>query len=344
MREGVVERLDRKRDAFLLDIHLRDGRLDLIALAEFLDGLLAAPIPGNVGEVHHPVDVVVEADKETEFRDVLDLSLDMRADRMSFGKHLPGIPLGLLETQGHAPLRAVDLEHHDVNFLRGRNDLARMDVLLGPAHFRNVDQALDSRLQLDERAVVRDVGHAAMMYRVKRIVALHRIPRIFLELLHSERDPLGFLVDLDDLHFHGVVYLDDIGRMADPSPRHVRDMEQAVNAAEIDERSVFGDVLDHAVNCVAFLDSLDDRPALTLALLFQDRAARDDDVAATPIHFQDLEGLLHPHDFRGIAHRSHIDLAAGQERYGAVKVNGKPALDPAEYSALDFALVGISIF
>ena len=33
----------------------------------------------------------------------------------------------------------------------------------------------------------------------------------------------------------------------------------------------------------------------SLALLFQDRAARDNDVAATPVHLEDLERLLHPH-------------------------------------------------
>ena len=49
-----------------------------------------------------------------------------------------------------------------LDLLGGRDDLAGMDVLLRPRHFGDVDQALDARLELDERAVVGDVGDAAL--------------------------------------------------------------------------------------------------------------------------------------------------------------------------------------
>ena len=45
-----------------------------------------------------------------------------------------------------AALLAIDLQHHHFDFLRGRDDLARMDVLLGPRHFADVHQALDAGL------------------------------------------------------------------------------------------------------------------------------------------------------------------------------------------------------
>jgi hypothetical protein len=86
------------------------------------------------------------------------------------------------------------------DFLRGRDDLAGMDVLLGPAHFGDVDQAFDARLQLDERAVVGDVGDAAGELGADRILRLDALPRIGLQLLHAERDALGLVVDADDLH------------------------------------------------------------------------------------------------------------------------------------------------
>ncbi len=93
----------------------------------------------------------------------------------------------------------VDLEHHHFDFLRGRDDLARMDVLLGPAHFRDVDQALDARLQLYEGAVVGDVGDAALELGVDRVLGLDALPRIVQELLHAQRDAVRLGVDLDDL-------------------------------------------------------------------------------------------------------------------------------------------------
>ena len=40
--------------------------------------------------------------------------------------------------------------------------------------------------------------------------------------------------------------------MAHAAPRHVGDVQQAVDAAEIDERAVVGDVLDGALEHLAF--------------------------------------------------------------------------------------------
>ena len=68
-------------------------------------------------------------------------------------------------------------------------------------------------------------------------------------------------------------------------------MQQAVDAAEVDERAVIGDVLDGAFDDLALGEVGDDLVALLGAALLEHRAARHDDVAAAAIHLQDLEGL-----------------------------------------------------
>jgi hypothetical protein len=182
-----------------------------------------------------------------------------------------------------------------VDFLRGRDDLAGMDVLLGPGHFGDVDQAFDARLQFDERAVVGDVGDAAgeSWRRPDTWPRCHPTDR--LELLHAERDAVGFLVDADDLHLDGLADGEHFGRMVDAAPGHVGDVQQAVDAAEINERTVIGDVLDHAVDNLALFEVLDDFRTLLGAGLFEDGAARHDDVAAALVHLEDLEGLRDVH-------------------------------------------------
>src|SRR6202012_1504177 len=115
--------------------------------------------------------------------------------------------------------------------LAGGDDLARMDVLLGPGHFRDVHQALDTRLQLHEGAVVGDVGDAAGELGADRILGLDAIPRVGLQLLHAEADALGVRVDLDDLHLDGVADGQDLARVGDALPAHVGDVQQAVDAA-----------------------------------------------------------------------------------------------------------------
>ena len=160
-------------------------------------------------------------------------------------------------------------------------------------------------------------------------------PRIGLELLHAEADALRLGIDADDLHLHRVADIHDLARMGDASPGHVGDMQQAVDAAEIDEGAIVGDVLDHAVDDLALFEPGDDLAALLGAGLFQHRAAGDDDIAAAAIHLQDLEGLRHVHQRADVAHRADVDLAARQESHGAVEIDGEAALDAVEDHALD---------
>ena len=112
-----------------------------------------------------------------------------------------------------------------------------------------------------------------------------------------------------------------------------------VDAAEIDERAVVGDVLDHAVDDLALFEVLHQLLALLGAGLFQHRAARDDDVAAAPVHLEDLERLRLVHQRPDIADRPDVDLAARQERHRAVEIDGEAALDLVEDDARHLLVV-----
>ncbi len=254
-----------------------------------------------------------------------------------------GLPWHLLQAQRDAALVGVDVQHHHLDLLRGGDDLARMHVLLGPAHLGDVDQALDPRLELDEGAVVGDVGHAAGELGADRVLDRHRVPRVGLQLLHAEADALGVLVDLDDLHLERLADRDDLGGVVDAPPRHIGDVQEAVDAAEVHERAVIGDVLDHALDDIAFLELGDDLGALLGTAFLEDRAAADDDVAAAAVHLEDLERLGHAHQRADIAHGAHVDLAAGQERHGAAEVDGEAALDAAEDRALDAVVLLVGL-
>ena len=247
----------------------------------------------------------------------------------------PGVLLGLLQAERDAPLVGVDLEDLHLDLLAGRDDLAGVDVLLGPAHLRDVDQAFDAGLQLHEGAVVGDVGDRAFDAGADRILGLDRLPRVGLQLLHAERDALRLGIDADDLHLHRVADVEDLGGVIDAAPRHVGDVQEAVDAAEVDERAVVGDVLDEAVDDLALVEARDDVGALLGARLLEHGAARDDDVAAAAIHLEDLERLLLVHQRADVAHRADVDLDARKERHGAVEIDGEAALDLVEDDAGD---------
>src|SRR3990172_4181497 len=287
----------------------------------------------------HAVDAAIDADKQSEFSDVAYLALDDGTRRMIGSERDPGILLDLLQAKRDAALLGIDLEHLHFHLLARGNDLAGVDVLLGPAHLRDMDQAFHAGLELDEGAIVGDVGDRALEARVDRILGGDALPRIGFKLLDAEADALGLRIDADDLHLHRIADIHDLARMGDTPPCHVSDMQQTVNAAEIDEGAVVGDVLHHAVDDLAFLEAGDDLAPLLGASLLEHGAARHDDVAAAAIHFQNLEKLRHVHQRANVTDRANIDLASGQEGNGAIEVDREAALAALEDHAFD-ALAG----
>ena len=199
-------------------------------------------------------------------------------------------------------------------------------------------------LELDEGAVVGDVGDAALELDADRVLGLDALPRIGLELLHAERDAVGLVVDPDDLHPDRLADREHLGRVVDAPPGDVGDVEQAVDAAEVDERAVVGDVLDHALDDLAFLEALHQLRTLLGAGLFEDGAAGDDDVAAPLVHLEDLERLRGVHQRGDVAHRPDVDLAPRQEGHCAVEIDGEAALDLVEDLAGDLLVLGERLF
>src|SRR6185312_3661140 len=109
------------------------------------------------------------------------------------------------------------------------------------------------------------------------------------ELLQAQRDAVALAIELQHAHVELVADVDDFGRVTHALPRHVGDVQQAVDAAEVDERTVIGEVLDDALDDRAFLQALEQLFALLGELALDDRATRDDDVVALAIELDDLE-------------------------------------------------------
>ena len=175
--------------------------------------------------------------------------------------------------------------------------------------------------------------------RADRELGLDALPRIVEQLLHAERDAVGLVVDLDDLDLHLLADVEHLGRVIDAPPGDVGDVQQAVDAAEVDEGAVIGDVLDHAVDDLTFFEVLHQLLALLGAGLFEHGAARHDDVAAAAIHLEDLERLIDVHQRGDVADRPDVDLRARQEGHRAVEIDGEAALDLVEDDAGDLLVV-----
>jgi hypothetical protein len=175
--------------------------------------------------------------------------------------------------------------------------------------------------------------------RVGRIAPRDVLPRIRAQLLESQRHALTFAVEFQDPHVDFFADLDHFGRMLDALPGHVGDVQQSIDAAQIHECAVIGEVLDHTLDRRTFLQIVQQRGALGAVFLFDDRAARDHHVVALLIELDDLEFERLVFKVRGIAYRADVDQRTRQECAHIVDFDGEPALDPAGDDADDHLLL-----
>ena len=80
--------------------------------------------------------------------------------------------------------------------------------------------------------------------------------------------------------------------MLDALPCHVGDVQQTIDAACVNERTVVGEVLDDTLDLLAFLQGFQQSFALGAVPGFQHAAAGNDNVVALLVELDDLERAL----------------------------------------------------
>ena len=124
--------------------------------------------------------------------------------------------------------------------------------------------------------------------------------------------------------------------MPDAAPAHVRDVQQAVNAVQVNERAEIGDVLDRALADVAGHHLGEQLGAFLGAFLLDEFAARQHDVLPVLVDFDDLEVVGVADELREILRRDDVNLRRGQKRLDA-DVDDQTALDDGLDLAVDRA-------
>ena len=174
--------------------------------------------------MNQTVDSLINTDEDTEISDVLDLTFDDCTDRELLANHFPWIRLNLLETEGDTAIRNIQSQDNSLNLVTYRKNLVWMLDTLGPAHFRDVDQAFNAIFQLNECAVVREADYFALNLTTNRVNAFNFQPWIRSDLLQAERNTLTFTVVFKNLDFDLLTNREDIRRVVNAPPGHIRDV------------------------------------------------------------------------------------------------------------------------
>lgn len=286
----VIERLlDAEGNALLVGIDIEHDGFYVITLLEHFTRVVDAASPAHVRDVHHAVDAFFEFDEGTEVGQVSHLAMDAGTRWIVVADHIPRIGFELADTEGNFLFAGVDAEDDGFDFLADLENFARFGDALGPREFGDVHQTLDALFDFDEGTVVDQVDHLALDAGADRELALNVFPRVGGALLQAEGDALAVAIDLDDHHFDFLAHLEHFARVGDAAPAHVGDVEQAVETVEVDKGTVVGDVFDHALANDARLDLFEEDAAFFLALFLDQLAARNDDVFALGVDFEDFE-------------------------------------------------------
>src|SRR5579872_465496 len=306
--------------------------------------MLHALGPAQVADVDQAIDAVFNFDEGAEVSQVAHAPFDGHADGELLVQRVPRIGRQLAHSERNAALGRVDVQNHALHLIADVDQLRGMLHALRPGHFADVDQAFNSLLEFHECSVVGHADHAAADVCALGIAMLGIKPRVRRELLESQRNALLLFVVLQNLDLNLIANVDQIFGVSEASPGHVGDVEQAVEAAQVNERAVFSEVLDHAGEDRSLFEMLQSLGALFILLAFEQVFTGDDDVAALLIQFDDRDfERLALHAIQ-VADGPEVDLGAGQESMRTENVDGQSALDAVNYDGLYRLLFVVGFF
>ena len=158
------------------------------------------------------------------------------------------------------------------------------------------------------------------------VLVLDIVPRAGRHLLHAQGDFFFFVIDIKDHHFDFLINIDQFRGMSDSTMTHVGNVQQAVDPTEVDERTEFGDVLDHAFSHLADFQFAKQLFAIFLSLFFDQRPTANDDVSSCFVDFENF--ALHDSTdiFANVMRTSNIDLTRREKNIDS-NVDKQPAFN-----------------
>ena len=289
----------------------------------------------------HTVDIVFDFNECTVAGHVADFAVDLAADRILFSQDFPRIAGLLTETEADLLAFFVDVKNNSFHFFANADHITSLGDALGPAHFGDVDQTFDALFDFHKGTVGHDVDHVTLDNAADSVLGFHIVPRIVALLLQTEGDTFLGVVDIQDHHFDFLTDFQHFVRVGDSAPAHIRDVQQAVHTAEIDECTEVRNVLDGALTQLTDFHFLEEGSSAVLAGFFQQFAAGNHDVPAILVDLQDLEIVFLANEIVHVLHRADIDLAAGEERFDAAQVDDDTAFDAMLHETLDDAAFAV---
>ena len=237
----------------------------------------------------HGVEPFLQPHESAVTGEVANLAGHLCADLVFLLGQIPWVGVELTYAKGDFLLVLVDAKHDGLDVLAGLEHLGGLVNALGPGQFADVNQSLDPGFQLDKCAVRHEVDHLAGHLAADGVFLLNLVPWVGLFLFQAEADALAFLVDVEHDHLEFLAGRQHLRGVRDAAPAHVGDVQQAVEAVQVDECAEVGEVLDGALADISRHHVVQELRALGGAFLLDQLAAAEHDVLPLKVELHHLE-------------------------------------------------------
>ena len=152
-----------------------------------------------------------------------------------------------------------------------------------------MDKTFDTGGDFNECAVVGHNDNFTLNLVTNLEVSVKSIPGMGLELLKTEGDALALVVEVKYYYIEFLIEFNHFFGMAYAAPRKVGDVDKTVNASEVDEYTVSGDVLNDTLEHLTSFEFGDDVLLLLLELGFDKSLVRNDNILEFLVDLYNLE-------------------------------------------------------
>src|SRR5262249_4267980 len=122
----------------------------------------------------------------------------------------------------------------------------------------------------------RDTRHLAGDHLADDVFVRHTVPWARQELLQTQADLPPVAIDLQDHYLESLAGLDNRRGIRHARPAHLADVQQAIEAAQINERAEVLHGTNHAASHLSLGDFLPELVAIFVALPFEEGASAHD--------------------------------------------------------------------
>ena len=213
-------------------------------------------VPSDVGNMNESVNSVFEFDKCAEFGQITNFTANFRADRIFLVNRIPRIFLKLFHSEADAAFIRVNSQNLHFDIFTVSEHSFRCFRAFRPRNFRNVNQAFNARFEFDKHAVVSYGRNFSGQFGINRINFDDGWPRIGKKLLKAERNFFLFAVEFQDFDLNIVARFENVARTIQSAPRHIGNVQQSVNAADVNKCAVFGQIFNRSLDDVTDFDTI----------------------------------------------------------------------------------------